>query len=79
MTDDRLIYSFPKNSRETVRASLGEYHGRQLADVRVYVAADVGQPIATKKGLSVRVEELPHLLAAVSALIAAAEERQQAA
>lgn len=69
MIDDHLVYSFPKNRREQVRASLTEYRGHQLADVRVYVVDDLGQPIATKKGLSVRVEDLPRLREAVDALI----------
>jgi hypothetical protein len=67
----RLIYSFAKNSREEVRAQLTTFHGRRLADIRVYRAdeADVDHP--TRKGIALRVEDLPKLLAAVEALIAA--------
>lgn len=73
MSDDdgTVVYSWPKNSREEVRATLSTFKGRQLADLRVYRADenDVDRP--TRKGLAVRVEDLPKLLEAVEALIAA--------
>jgi hypothetical protein len=81
VSDDALVYRFAKNSREEVRASLTTFHGRRLADVRVYVADadDVDHP--TRKGIAVRVEDLPKLLEAVQALIEAehAERTERAA
>jgi hypothetical protein len=70
--EPRVVYSWPKNSKEEVRAQLREYRGHRLADLRVYAADadDVDHP--TKKGLCVRVEDLPRLREAVEALIAGA-------
>ena len=69
-----LVYSWPKNSREEVRASLTTFRGRRLADIRCYIAdeRDVDHP--TRKGLAIRVEDLPKLREALDALIAAARE-----
>jgi hypothetical protein len=66
-----VIYSFSKNRREEIRASLTTFKGFELGDLRVFVASENGEPIATPKGLSVRVDQLPDLLAAVEALVAA--------
>lgn len=76
---DNVVYTFPKNRREEIRASLGEYRGHRLADVRVYVTDEDGTDIPTKKGVSVRFEDLPKLRAAVDALIAAAESEESLA
>ena len=69
MSDEpRVVYAWPKNSLEEVRATLSTFKGRRLADLRVWTT-DEDRP--TKKGLAVRVEDLPRLLEAVEALIAA--------
>jgi hypothetical protein len=71
----RIVYSWPKNSREEVRATLSTYHGRLLADLRVWAADDEGDgDHPTKKGISVRVEQLPKLLEAVQALVEATKQ-----
>jgi len=49
--EDREIWSFKKNAEETVRVSLTEYKGHKLLDLRVYVEAQTGQQIPTRKGL----------------------------
>jgi cold shock CspA family protein len=72
---DLVAYRFAKNAREELRAQLREYRGHQLADLRIYVVDELGETLPTKKGIAVRIEQLPHLLAAVSALIAEAERR----
>jgi hypothetical protein len=74
---DRIVYAWPKNGREEVRATLTEYRGYRLADLRVY-ADDDGQDVPTKKGIAVRVEDLPRLRDAVEALILAYEEERAA-
>jgi hypothetical protein len=72
----RVVYTFTKNGSEEVRATLGEFHGHLLASLRVWKEDDNGDgDHATRKGISVRVEQLPHLLAAVQAL----EEAHRAA
>ena len=70
-TADRLVYSFPKNSREEVRATLTTFKGLRLADIRVYQADENYVDHPTKNGIAPRVELLPKLRAAVDALIAA--------
>jgi hypothetical protein len=66
------VYAFRKNAREEVRASLSTYHGYRLADLRVFVEDEAGNWIPTRKGLAVRVEDLPALRDAIDALRAAA-------
>jgi Transcriptional Coactivator p15 (PC4) len=72
-TDDaQVVYTFPKNSREEVRATLKTWQGHRLADLRVWAADDEGdEDHPTKKGLCLTVANLPKLLEAVQALIAA--------
>src|SRR5206468_3391901 len=72
---ERTVYRFAKNSREEVRASLTTYRGHRLADIRVYAADDDGDgDHPTRKGIAVRVRDLPRLREAVEALIAEAGE-----
>jgi len=72
--DGNIVFVFRKNARELVGASLEVFKGRRVADVRVYVAGENGEPRRTKKGICVRVEDLPKLREAVDALIAAEGE-----
>jgi hypothetical protein len=72
--DRVIVYRWPRNTREDVIVSLGEFCGQRLADLRCFVA-DNGTGHGdkpTKKGISVRVEDLPRLREAVEALIEAA-------
>lgn len=78
MTDDRLVYSFAKNSRETVCACIRNYRGHDLVDLRVFVGGDLGD-VATAKGLAVRVDLLPELRAAIDALIREVERDERLA
>jgi hypothetical protein len=73
MSDEpHVVYSWPKNSQEEVRATLGEFKGHKLASIRVYASDDEGDgDHPTKEGISIKVSDLPHLLAAVEALIEA--------
>jgi Transcriptional Coactivator p15 (PC4) len=67
---DTIVYCWPKNSREEVRAMLTTFKGHRLADIRVYAASDDDDgDHPTRKGIAVRVEDLPKLLEAVQALI----------
>jgi hypothetical protein len=75
---DAVLYRFRKNATEVVQATLSTFHGHQLADIRVYFEA-VDGTWPTKKGLSVGVDLLPELRAAVEALEAAAKQRGLAA
>lgn len=74
-----VVYSFPKNSREEVRATLSTFRGVLRADLRIWVADDEGDgDHPTRKGISVRADDLPKLLEAVQALIEAHGEKRAA-
>ena len=63
MSDLPLIVGHvQKNSREIVRATLTEYRGHKLLDLRVYaVSGEDATP--TKAGLCIRLDLVPHLIA----------------
>ena len=59
-----VVCELIKNSRETLKITLSEYHGHPLADLRIYApvpGADVLCP--TKKGVSIRVDMLDDVIA----------------
>jgi len=60
-TTGKLIAEFNKNASETVRVQLTEYDGKQLLDIRVWVQNDKGEYIPTRKGISLRVEQVRDL------------------
>ncbi len=66
-----FVDSFGKNATEEVRATLEEYKGHQLFGLRVWFEAEPGKWVATKKGLSLKVELFPELKRAVEKLEAA--------
>jgi len=70
-----VVYEFAKNGRERIRATLTEYNGHPVADLRVHAPrrAD-GVFVPTPKGLTVSLASLPELENAVRALRAAAPE-----
>lgn len=68
-----LVHTWRKNSREEVRATLQTFKDYRLADVRVYVVAENEEPKPTRKGIAVRVVDLPKLKQSVDALVAAVE------
>lgn len=69
--DDRVVHVFEKNSRERVYATLSTFKGLRLADLRVFAVDEDDVEHPTKKGISVRVEQLPQLLEAVETLLQA--------
>jgi hypothetical protein len=77
--EDRTVDSWPKNSQGEVRATLGQFNSHRLASIRVYASNDDGDDDhPTKKGISIKVSDLPHLLAAVEALIEAEQGKRAA-
>lgn len=75
MSDEsRVVYAFAKNTREEVRATLTTWQGYRVADLRVWADNANDEPVATRKGLTIRVEHLPELREAVEALLAAVGE-----
>jgi hypothetical protein len=65
----------PQNS--SAKSSANEFRGVQLIDIRVLVQLDEQSaiPVPTKKGVSLRVELLPELVAALQAAEAEARQR----
>lgn len=72
--ENKLVYSFPKNSLEEVRARITEYKGHRLIDIRSWVENKEGGRVATKKGITLSVELLPELRKAISELERVLEE-----
>ncbi len=76
MTEPIVIAVLPKNRREALRIALDHYRGANLVDLRVVVelSETSGLAIPTRKGLAVRVEMLPDLIAALAQAEAKARE-----
>ena len=49
---NETIDRFQKNAVEEIRASLTEFSGHKLVDLRIWTENKVGEPIPTKKGIS---------------------------
>jgi hypothetical protein len=80
VSEPRTVYAWAKNSRDEVRATLSKFHGHLLADIRVWTSDDEGDADhPTRKGISVRVEDLPKLLSAVEALLEATSGHERRA
>ncbi len=77
MTDaSQFIATVEKNRSEDVRIALTEYMGADLVDLRIWAAYDgAGERKATRKGVSLRIGQLPALLRALEAAQEAAERR----
>ena len=61
---EKLIASLSKNTRESVQIELTEFRGHDLLSVRVF--ADNGAEwVPTRKGITVGVNMLPSLVAAL--------------
>jgi len=72
-----VIAELEKSGRERVRVALDHYAGHDLIDIRISVQLTEGTGlwVPTKKGLSLRIAQLPALRAA----LADAEVRARAA
>lgn len=46
-----IIDRFKKNALEESRASLTDYNGHQLVDLRTWIENKAGEPIPTKKDM----------------------------
>jgi len=63
-----IIFELPKNSRETIRFSLGEYKGHRFVDLRIFFTDDGKDSIATRKGLAVSPQLWPQFKVALAQL-----------
>ena len=69
MNDEiKLIHSFPKNALEEVRVYLSEYKRKPYLNLRVFYKAEDEQWKPTPKGLTLSVDLIDELVAAVAAL-----------
>ncbi len=72
---DKLIATITKNKTEEVRIGIGKFKGHALVSLRVWTDQYQGdERVPTKKGISVRVQVLPELIAALQKAETAARE-----
>jgi hypothetical protein len=63
---DQVIAEIAKRGDDVVRVSLTEFNGKSLIDVRVFVPYKATGKIGpTPKGVSLRLDRLPELVAAL--------------
>lgn len=76
MTLPIVLDTFQKNQREDLRIALDEYLGTRLIDLRVCMelSKTSGVLTPTSKGVSVAVDKLPRIIAALQAAEAKARE-----
>ena len=67
-----------KNSRESLVINQTEFKGVKLVDVRVFYKDENGDLKPTKKGVSVRLNQLDALIKALSEVAATAREQEPA-
>ena len=65
MANHGLIEEVEKNANEVIRIALTEYRGHELLDVRVYYRDDEGDYKPCRKGVSLRVDMIDDLHAAI--------------
>jgi len=70
-----LIGAVPKNAAEEVRIALSEFRGASLIDLRIFADLGDGERRPTKKGLALRIDRLPELIAALERARTEAERR----
>jgi len=66
--DPQVVYSFPKNPLEEVRASITVFKGKQYVDLRIYYKGDDGEFRPSKKGLTLSLDLFSELEQAVEKL-----------
>jgi len=66
--EPQVVYTFPKNPLEEVRASLTVYRGKQYIDLRIYYKGDDGEYHPSKKGLTLSLDLFSELDKAVEKL-----------
>jgi len=67
--DGEIIAEIPKNSREVYRITRRDFKGFPLVDVRVWFDDATSGELQPGKGVSLKAEVLPEIVAALSGLI----------
>ena len=70
---EKTVHVFQKNAVEEVRAFLSEYKKRDYINLRVFYKADDGSMRPTQKGITLSVDLIDELVAAVDAFKRAVE------
>lgn len=72
-----LIAEFNKNANEVVRVQLTTYENTKLLDIRSWVQNDKEDFIATRKGLTLRVEQVDGLKETIEKAVKGIESVEQ--
>ena len=75
--EPKLITEFNKNSTEVVKVQLTEFDGQQLLDVRVWAVRQGKEYVPTKKGITLRVEQIDDLKEAIDMAAEEIEKTQR--
>ena len=69
---EKVAYEFDKGNEEVVRATVSEFAGKRRADLRIYFKGNDGKWHPTKRGVSLTIDMVEELQAAVNKLAEAA-------
>ncbi len=72
--DQQVIGVIHKGPKQEIRISLSTFRGRTFGDLRLFVLNQQGQLVATRKGITVGVEQLDELEEAVGRLRDASDQ-----
>lgn len=61
----KLIDQFNKNASEIIRVQLVKYDNKDLLDIRIWVLKDGADYIPTRKGISLRLDQVDSLKEAI--------------
>lgn len=64
---EQIVFEFPKNEQEVIRAVLSTYKGKRYCSLRLYFRGDNGW-LPTKRGLTLSADHIPDLMRAVGEL-----------
>ncbi len=66
---DRIIASIERNSRETLRVTLGEFNGWAIAGIRIWFQVADGSWRPGKKGIAFKIDLLPAVSEALAVAV----------
>jgi len=72
----KLISEFSKNNLEIIRIQITKLNNQPLLDIRVWVLKDGEEYIPTKKGISIRTEQVDSLKVAIDKAVEEIEKSQ---
>lgn len=65
MAEIQRLADLPKNGRERVRVAIAEFKGARYVDVRLFATSSDASLVPTPKGVSLRGDMLPLIIAAL--------------